>query len=237
MKIGGLQKLTLIDYPSKLACTVFLVGCNYRCPFCYNAELVLPEKIDETELIPEKDFFEFLKERKGILEAVCVGGGEPTMSRDLPEFFQKIKKMGYKIKLDTNGSNPQMLKVLIDKKLVDYVAMDIKAPKEKYAEVIGLKEVSAHYLLNSIEQSINILKGNKIDSEFRTTLVPGLLKKEDILEIAQWLKPAKKYFLQNFNPKEPIDPNFKNLEPYPSKYLSDIQRAIAPFFEICEARE
>jgi len=237
MRIGGLQKLTLIDYPGKLSCTVFLVGCNYRCGFCHNPELVLPEEINEAELIPEKDFFEFLKERKGILEGVCVGGGEPTMSRDLPEFFQKIKKMGYQIKLDTNGSNPQMLKDLIARKLVDYVAMDIKAPKEKYAEVIGLKEVSTHYLLNSIEQSINILKENKIDSEFRTTLVPGLLEKEDILKIVQWLKPAKKYFLQNFRAEKTLDPNFKNLEPYPVKYLFDIQRAITPFFEICQARE
>jgi pyruvate formate lyase activating enzyme len=122
MKIAGLQKLTLIDYPQTLACTVFLVGCNFRCPFCYNSELVLPEKINKNSQISEKEFFNFLKERKGYLEGVCIGGGEPTTLTDLPEFAKRIKKLGYKVKIDTNGSNPQMLENLIEKNLVDYIA-------------------------------------------------------------------------------------------------------------------
>ena len=236
MKIGGLQKLTLIDYPGKIACTVFLMGCNYRCPFCYNPELVLPEIIKEHLPIPEKDFFQFLKERKEWLEGVCVGGGEPTLSQDLPEFCQKIKKLGYQIKIDTNGSNPEMLKNLIDKKLVDYIAMDIKASKEKYPKVVGFKNCSKYYLLDKIEQSINILKKNNVDCEFRTTVIPNLLTKKDILKIGQWISGAKKYYLQNFSPKKTIDPKFEKVKPYPDKYILDVVKKISPFFEVCELR-
>jgi len=128
MLLGGLQKTTLIDYMGKIAATVFLVGCNFRCPWCYSSELVLPEKIKNQPEISEKDFFEFLESRKGLLEGVVVCGGEPTINKDLPDFIKKIKKMGFLIKLDTNGSNPQMIKKLIDDELIDYVAMDIKAP-------------------------------------------------------------------------------------------------------------
>ncbi len=237
MQIGGLQKLTLIDFPGKLACTVFLTGCNFRCPWCYSSELVLPEKIKVQPKISEKEFFDFLKNRKGILEAVTICGGEPSLNEDLPDFAKKIKKLDYLIKLDTNGSNPQMLKDLIEKKLVDYVAMDIKAPKEKYPEVIGIAGVSPYSLLDNIEKSINILKEEKVDYEFRTTLVPGLFKKEDILKIARWLAPAKKYFLQNFRSEKTLDPNFETVKPYPTEYLFTIQKAIAPFFEICQVRE
>lgn len=140
MKIGGLQKLTLIDYPSKLACTVFLYGCNFRCPWCYSPELVLPEKQNDLREISQKNFFDFLKERKGQLEGIVLCGGEPTIHPELPKLCQGIKKMGYLVKLDTNGSNPGMLKELVSQKLVDYIAMDVKAPKEKYPEVIGFKE-------------------------------------------------------------------------------------------------
>ena len=147
MIIGGVQKLSLIDYPQKLAATIFLVGCNFRCPFCYNPELVLPEKIKEHSFFSQKEVLSFLKERKGLLEGVCLGGGEPTIHQDLPKFCQKIKKMGYLIKLDTNGSNPEMLKELIEKNLIDYLAIDVKAPKEKYLKVIGQKGCSQFYLL------------------------------------------------------------------------------------------
>ncbi len=237
MKIAGIQKLTLIDYPGKLACTVFLTGCNFRCPFCYNPQLVLPEKISEFPFLSEKDFFNFLKERKDYLEGVCIGGGEPTMSEDLPQFCQKIKKIGYQIKLDTNGSNPQMLQDLIKRNLVDYVAMDIKAPSEKYPKLIGLEDVSPFSLLGKIEQSIEILKTSNIDYEFRTTVVPGLLNREDILKIRRWISPAKKYVLQNFRPEKTLDPNFQNIQSYPPSYLFRIQKAISPFFEVCEVRE
>ena len=237
VKIGGLQKLTLIDYPGKIACTVFLAGCDYRCPWCYNPELVLPEEIEKSPEISEKDFFNFLRERKGLLEGVCITGGEPTLNKDLPEFCQKIKKMGYSIKLDTNGSNPEMLKNLINKKLVNYVAMDIKAPQEKYKEAIGFKKRSFPYLLDRINESIDILKQGKIDYEFRSTMIPGLLGKEDIIEIVKWIGPAKKYCLQNFKTGEnTINPDFKKMNPCLEEYLLEIQKAVAPFFEICQVR-
>ena len=155
MIIGGLQKTTLIDYPGKIACTVFLSVCNFRCPWCYSGELVLPEKILKQPRISEKEFFNFLRERKGLLEGVVICGGEPTVNKDLPQFIEKIKRMGYFIKLDTNGSNPKMLKDLIDTKLIDYVAMDIKAPidSEIYKKILreGVK-------LDDIKESIEILK-------------------------------------------------------------------------------
>ena len=232
MIIGGIQKLTLIDYPGKLAATVFLAGCNFRCPFCYNAELVLPEKIKKQTKIPEKDFFGFLKSKKGLLEAVVICGGEPLINKDLASFIKKIKKMGYKVKIDTNGTNPAMLESLIDKKLVDYVAMDIKGPKGKYKKISGGKAMMA-----DVEKSINILKKNKVDCEFRTTVVPGLLNKEDFLEIARWIgDPNVKYYLQEFKPEKTINKKFEKVKPYPNEYLLSIQKDISPFFEICRIR-
>ncbi len=264
MQIGGIQKLTLIDFPGRLAATVFLCGCNFRCPFCYNRELVLPEKIKKQlhppqffakqkfgrARISDKVFFNFLKERKGLLGGVCITGGEPTINEDLPIFIKKIKDLGYLVKLDTNGSNPEMLKKLIDEKLVDYVAMDIKAPLglnfqfpisnfqtnskpqiSKYKIATGVKIDIAR-----IKKSIEIIKNSGIDYEFRTTVVPGIHTKEDIIQIAKEISPAKKYYLQNFRPEKTIDPKFEKIKPYPEKYLLEIQKAVAPFFEICQLR-
>ncbi len=236
MQIGGLQKLTLIDFPGRLAATVFLVGCGFRCPFCYSSELVLPEKIKNQPKISQKEFFSFLKDRKGLLEGVVICGGEPTLNKELPAFARKIKKNGYLVKLDTNGSNPAMLKELIDKKLIDYVAMDIKGPKEKYGEIVGMPKCWSNRMMKNIEKSVEILKNSKIDFEFRTTVVPGLLEKEDILKIVHWIKPAPKYFLQNFRAEKTIDSSFQNIRPYPNEYLLEIQKAIAPFFDICQIR-
>jgi len=231
MQIGGLQKLTLIDYPGRLAATVFLCGCNFRCPWCYSSELVLPEKIKNQPKISEKEFFDFLKERKTLLEGLVLCGGEPTYHKELPDLIKKIKKLGFLVKLDTNGSNPKMIKKLIDNKLIDYVAMDVKLPKEKYPKIYG-KRVK----IKNIEESIKILKEGKIDGEFRTTIVPKILQKEDILKIARWISPAKKYFLQNFRPEKTVDPKFEKIKPYPQEYLLEIQKAISPFFEICQIR-
>jgi len=231
MEIGGLQKLTLIDYPGRLAATVFIIGCDFRCPFCYSPELVLPEKIKNQPRIPEKDFFDFLKERKGLLEAVTICGGEPCINQDLPQFCKRIKKNDYLVKLDTNGSIPEMLKKLINEKLIDYVAMDIKAPKEKYSEAAGVKVD-----IRKIEESLNLLKKGKVDYEFRTTVIPTILEKKDILKIAQWIGPAQKYYLQNFRPEKTLDPKFEKIKPYPQKYLLEIQKAVSPFFEVCQVR-
>lgn len=257
MLTGGLQKLTLIDYPGKVACTVFCVGCNFKCPWCYNPELVLPEKIKNQPRVSEKDFFKFLKSRQGLIEGVVISGGEPIIHKDLPEFCQKIKKMGFLVKLDTNGSNPAMLKKLIDKKLVDYVAMDIKAPlgvkaqsskrkAQKYDILTGAKGN-----LNKVKESIKIIKSSGIDCEFRTTIVPTLFVKEDIIQIAKEIggNPSMasgqasstgsgqgRYYLQNFRPEKTIDPKFKKIKLYSKEYLLEIQRAVSPFFEICRIR-
>lgn len=236
IKIGGLQKLTLIDFPGRLAATVFLSGCNFRCPFCFSSELVMPAKIKLQPKISQKSFFTFLKKRKGLLEGVVICGGEPTINKNLPQFIKKIKKAGYLIKLDTNGSNFPALKSLIEKKLLDYVAMDIKGPKEKYGEITGMGRAWSNRKLNNIEKSINFIKSSNIDFEFRTTIVPNLLQKEDILAIAHWIKPAPKYFLQNFRPKKTIDPEFEKIKPYPQNHLLEIQKAVSPFFETCQVR-
>ena len=235
MEIGGLQKLTLIDYPGRLAATVFLIGCDFRCPWCYSSELVLPEKIkkhaQEGHPISQKEFFKFLKERKKLIDGVVLCGGEPTINKKLPNFIKKIKKLGYLVKLDTNGSNPKLLKKLIDEKLIDYVAMDLKGPKGRYGEFIG-KKVD----IKKIQKSINILMEGKVDYEFRSTIIPTLHKKEDVIEMAKWIKGAKRYYLQNFRPEKTIDPRFEKIKPYPEEYLLEIQKAISPFFEICQVR-
>jgi len=231
MEIAGLQKLTLIDYPGKLACTVFLAGCNFRCPWCYSKELVLPEEIKKQPKISEKEFFNFLKKRKGLLEGVVLCGGEPTVSKDLPSFAKRIKKLGFSVKLDTNGSNPEMIKEMINKHLIDYVAMDVKLPKEKYYTVFFDKTK-----VEDINESINILKKGKVEFEFRTTVVPIIHKKSDILKIAHWIRPAPKYFLQNFRAEKTIDPSFEKIKPYSREFLLEIIKTIAPFFETCELR-
>ena len=234
MKIGGLQKLTLIDYPGHVAATVFLCGCNLRCPWCYSKELVLPELIKNQPEIVEKDFFGFLSERKGLLEGVVVCGGEPTINEDLVRFVGKIKRMDFLVKLDTNGSNPAMLRDLFKKHLIDYVAMDIKqSPKSsrKYNEATGLKAG-----LLKIKESIGLIKNSGVDYEFRTTIVPHVHTKEDIIEIAKWLAPAKKYYLQGFRGEKTINPQLEGQRPFSDEELLDIRKIIAPFFEICEIR-
>ncbi|MBU4274501.1 anaerobic ribonucleoside-triphosphate reductase activating protein [Patescibacteria group bacterium] len=232
MKIGGLQKTTLIDYPGKIAATVFLSGCNFFCPWCYSSELVLPDKIKKQPKISEKEFFDFLKERRSLLDGVVVCGGEPTMQKDLPEFIKKIKKLGFLVKLDTNGSNPEMLKDLIDKKLIDYVAMDIKCSPEKHSEIFGTK-----VKLSDIEKSAKILKERKVDFEFRTTAVPGINAKDDFIKIAKWIGgPNIKYYLQNFRPEKTIDPKFEKIRPYPDEWLLDVKKQISPFFKTCKIR-
>ena len=231
MGIGGLEKSTLIDYPGRVAATIFLIGCNFRCPFCYSAELVLPEKIKEQPRISEKEVFDFLKERQGLLEGVVICGGEPTINKDLPDFIKKIKELGFLVKLDTNGSNPEMLKKLIDEKLIDYVAMDIKAPKEKYELAAGTK-----VNISDIEKSIKTLKEGRVSYEFRTTVVPTIHTREDIVEIAKWIGPAKKFCLQSFRPEKTLNPELAEIKPYPDEFFESIKKEISPYFDTCEVR-
>lgn len=192
MNISGLQKLTLLDYPNHIACTVFTNGCNFRCPFCHNASLVVNPVNDS--FISETELFSFLKKRKGILEGVCITGGEPTLQRDLISFIDKIKELGYLVKLDTNGFQPEVLQELIQSKKIDYVAMDIKNSKEKYSKTIGLDTL----LLHPIEKSVELLLTNKIPYEFRTTIVKEYHTLDDFTSIGQWLKGATRYYLQEF---------------------------------------
>jgi pyruvate formate lyase activating enzyme len=189
--IKGFQKLTLLDYPGKTACTVFTGGCNYRCPFCHNAGLVT--KLD-TEIISEGEVLSHLKKRQGILDGVAISGGEPLLQGDIEEFLQKIKELGYSIKLDTNGSFPDKLKSIIDKGLCDYVAMDIKNSKERYNETIGID----NFDISLMEKSVEILRDSDVDFEFRTTVTKNFHTMEDIEKIGEWIKGTEKYYLQNF---------------------------------------
>jgi len=234
MIIAGLQKTTLIDFPGKLACVVFLAVCNFRCPWCYSSELVLPLKIAKQPRISEKEFFDFLRERQELLEGVAICGGEPTINRDLPKFIEKIKQLGYLVKLDTNGSNPKMLKDLVNAKLIDYVAMDIKtSPTSKFYKDIMQEGVS----MKDIKESVEFLKQGNVDWEFRTTVVNTIHAKEDFVEIASWIGGENvKYYLQNFRPEKTIDPDFENVKPYKDEYLKEIAKEISPYFKDCQLR-
>ena len=192
MRIQGLQKTTLLDYPEKVACTVFTAGCNFRCPFCHNASLVV-DIPNETQ-ITEEAFFSFLNKRQGILDGVCVTGGEPLLHPDISEFIRKIKELGYSVKLDTNGSFPEKLKYLVEERLVDYVAMDIKNSLDTYDVTTG----TDGRFLNAIEESVAFLKEGHVPYEFRTTVTKDFHTKEQFEKIGQWIRGAEKYFLQPF---------------------------------------
>ena len=191
MHIAGLQKMTLLDFPGAIACTVFLPGCNLRCPFCHNASLVL--RPGEQPMLTEEELLAFLESRKGKLDGVCITGGEPTLHKDLPQLIRAIKEMGYAVKLDTNGSDPQMLRSLLDENLLSYVAMDIKNSPDRYTETCGGVDI-----LHQAEQSARILMEGSVPYEFRTTVCHPLHDEAAIGEIAKWLAGAKQYFLQGF---------------------------------------
>ena len=191
MIIKGLQKTTLLDFPGKVACTVFTSGCNFRCPFCHNASLVVrPDAVDE---ISEEEFFGYLSRRKGILDGVAITGGEPLVSVGIEEFIKRIKDLGLLVKLDTNGAFPSKLEALLDAGLVDYVAMDIKNSRDKYATTVGLPSFP-----ETVERSIDIIMEKAPDYEFRTTVVRELHETQDIVSIAERIKNAKRYFLQSY---------------------------------------
>ncbi|MEM2282624.1 MAG: anaerobic ribonucleoside-triphosphate reductase activating protein [Candidatus Hadarchaeales archaeon] len=229
--VKGLLKTSLIDYPGKVAAVLFLGGCNFRCPYCYNTDLVLnPSSLPS---LTQEELSRFLASRKGWLDGVVISGGEPTIHENLPQFLAWIKEFGYAVKLDTNGSNPSMLQSLIERELVDYVALDVKAPlvHERYvtfSQLNGGEEV---------RRAAEILMGSSIDYEFRTTVVPGLLSREDILMIAEQLKGAKRYYLQQFRPSEKlVDPVFCSVRPYPLEFLQKLRDEISAYFKVCRVR-
>lgn len=205
MVLGGFQKLTLIDYPGKVATTVFTVGCSFRCPFCHNPELVLSRNLQSvTHNLIEKEFFDFLKKRKGKLEGVCITGGEPTIQPDLVDFIKKIKKLGYLVKLDSNGSRPDVLRQIINSKIIDFIAMDIKDSPKKYKKTSGERAD-----FERIKISVEMIMNSKIPYEFRTTVVPGIHSEKDFNEIASWIKGAKSYYLQVYQENKILDPELR----------------------------
>ena len=221
MKISGLQKMTLLDYPGKVACILFTKGCNFRCPFCHNGSLV---RADEIQTIADTEILTFLKKRQGILEGVCITGGEPLLHSGLKEFIKEVKKLGYSVKLDTNGSFPDKLKSLVEEGLLDYVAMDIKNSFAKYPLTCGVETD-----IENIKQSIEFLMSDAVDYEFRTTLVKELHTFDDIEEIGKSIKGAKRYFLQNF--KDSGDVLEENMHPFEESDLEKMKNIATKYVE------
>lgn len=215
MQIGGFQKTSLIDYPEKVASVVWTIDCNFKCPFCYNVDLVLgtASKLDTNQIIKH------LEESQGFIEGVVITGGEPLLQNGLKPFIKKVKYMGYLVKLDTNGFKPAILRGLIEDDLLDYVAMDVKAAPDRYENVTGAKVD-----VNNIINSINIIKNSKIDHEFRTTVVPGLVDKDDIKSIAKLITGAKVYYIQQ-NMKSPaISAEYSNVKPHSVEEVKEMQK-------------
>lgn len=217
MKIGGFQKLSLIDYPGKIAAVIFTQGCDFRCPFCHNPELVLPELFGK--LITMDEIIDFLKKRINKLTGVVITGGEPTLQADLPLFIKEIRDMGFAVKLDTNGNNPHMLERLITFNLLDYIAMDIKTSPGKYPRITG-----RDFPVDNINKSIAMIINSGINYEFRTTLLKSHVSKDDLKAISSWINGAERYTLKTFIPgKKLIDNNLGDCESYSDKELVDLK--------------
>jgi len=245
MKIGGLEKLSLIDYPGELSAVVFTVGCTFRCPFCYNPVLVLQsrrignsslpqdkETDEDHTLIKERDLFLFLKSRVGKLDAVVISGGEPTIHADLPEFIRAVRALGYKIKLDSNGTNPAMLTKLLAHNLLDYLAMDIKSAPEDYAKTTGTK-----FDFEKIKKSVKIIMSSNVPYEFRSTSVPGFINEEAIAKMGELIRGADKWYLQNFkSDAEMIDKKLLGKTGFSAAEMKKFAEIGRRFVKICEVR-
>lgn len=227
MKIYGLNKTTLLDYPGKVAATIFLGGCNFRCPFCQNSSLVLNPSAQPE--IPVKEVLSFLKKRKGILDGVCITGGEPTLSPDLPELLQEIRTLGYPIKLDTNGTHPALLKTLTEQNLIQMTAVDIKACPDNYPALCGL----VHPELDAVKETVEFLKNGILDYEFRTTVIRELHSEKDFIEIGQWLTGAKAYYLQAYRDSEEVlQPGFSSYTRKELEHFREILKRTIPLVEL-----
>ncbi len=238
MVIGGLEKLTLIDYPGELAAIVFTQGCNFRCHFCYNPMLVWPVKEGKLKykrdhsFFEENDLFDFLRSRIGKLSGVVITGGEPTLHQDLPEFLKKVKDLGYKIKLDSNGTNPEMLKRVLDLELVDYLAMDIKNSPARYD-----KAVNVGVNLDKLQESIKMIIESGLPHEFRTTVVPGIHTKEDFRGMGEMIRGADKWYLQFFkSDTELVDREFEGKDKFMIKDMEEMAEIGRGFVKLCEVR-
>ena len=242
MKIAGLQKLTLLDYPEHTACTVFLPGCNFRCHYCHNPELVLPECIQEQagHFLDERQILAFLQDRRGLLDGVCITGGEPTLQPGLRDFLRQIKAMGFKIKLDTNGSTPKVLTKILEEKLVDYIAMDVKAAPERYHEFVGiaadtpaLREQGE----STLERSRDLIMTAGIDYEFRTTVIGGYHDEAEFSAILEFVRDAERYYLQNFQGnKGCLDPEWQRFRGLSDGDLARYQKHAEQYVDFCGVR-
>ncbi len=215
MIVHGLQKLTLLDYPGKVACTLFTGNCNFSCPFCQNSGLVLHPQ--EENVIADEDLWAFLDRRKGILDGVCVSGGEPTLQTDLADFLYRLKEMGYLVKIDSNGQKPDVLKKLVGEQLVDYIAMDVKNCKERYGETVGISGFS----VDKVSESIAFLLEGNVDYEFRTTVCRELHSRENLRELVEWIAPCRRYYLQQYKESDNV------IRPGFTAYSDDEMKEIA----------
>ena len=227
MRIGGLQKLTLLDYPDKMACTVFTAGCNFRCPFCHNAGLIPAE--GGTPLLRQEEVLAFLDRRRGLLDGVCVTGGEPLLQPDLEDFLREVKKRGYRIKLDTNGSLPDRLRRLTEQGLADYVAMDVKTAPEAYSEACGVPADRS-----ALEESRKLLLEGRVAYEFRTTVVRGIHSREKLRRAAEWIQGAEKYCLQPFQKAEQV--RQPGLEAFSPEEMQEFLQLVRPYVKQAELR-
>lgn len=222
MNISGIQKFTTLDFPGRVACIVFTAGCNFRCGFCHNPEFVVPEKIQKIQdtFIPKEAVFNFFEKREGLLDGVVISGGEPTMMPDLLDFIKDAReKFSYEIKLDSNGNKPEVLEKVIDENLVDYIAMDIKSDIENYKELVkGVVDT------DKLQQSINLLKQNKVEYEFRTTLIKGVHTKEILKNMADLASGAKNYYLQEYRNSHTLDPDFVQYDAFSDSEMEQIKR-------------
>ncbi|MBR2582050.1 MAG: anaerobic ribonucleoside-triphosphate reductase activating protein [Oscillospiraceae bacterium] len=229
MQIAGLQKLTLLDYPGHVACTVFTPGCNFRCPFCHNAPLVLPERLgcDTTE----DEVLAFLRKRMGVLDGVAITGGEPLLHRDIGAFLEKVRALGFRVKLDTNGSFPDRLIELVRAGLVDRVAMDVKNAPALYGRTVGIE----NFELGEVERSKDFLLSGEVEYEFRTTVVRGLHTRESLIEAAKWIEGAKEYYLQQFKDSGDVIA-ITGLGAFDEKEMHELAEAVRPIIPAVEVR-
>ncbi len=222
MEILGQIKSSFIDYPGKICTVLFTGGCNFKCGYCHNPDLVR----GKAQALDQREIFKFLDKRKKYLDGVCISGGEPTLSSDLMDFIKKIKKMGFLVKLDTNGTNPEIIMELIGQQLIDYIAMDVKAPLPRYHEVAGVIVD-----MRRIEKSIDIIKHSDIFYEFRTTVHQEILQEHDLIEIAQTIYNAKRYCIQNFRRSGPLLDDKKNYTPFTHKELNKIKQTLENYVQ------
>ncbi len=228
MQIAGFQETSLLDYPDHISAIVWTQGCPFRCPYCYNKDIVLETRA----LIPAEDILSFLQRRCGRLEAVVVSGGEPLMQDGLGGFLRAVKALGFLVKVDTNGMFPERLEALLDEDVVDYVAMDVKAPREKYGVAAGVQVP-----IERIERSVRLIRERAPAYEFRTTVVPGVLSKEDVVAIGRWLQGSACFYLQQFKPMSSLmDASFGQVTPYTKELLLEMVAAVRPFFVKCGLR-